>query len=110
MLFVLLYNIGGYLMLFQYFIKKSDDLANVQISRGLYKTSEVLEIKIPIALPYVRGQNKYESMSGEIELNGYSYNYVALKMTSDTMYVKCVPNHEKTRLVLKIFTRTAICF
>lgn len=99
MLFALLFNMGGYMLLFQYFIKQSDDFANEQISKGLYKPSELVEIKIPVRLPYVQEQREYQNIAGHIELSGTSYNYVAMKMTRDTMYVKCVPNYEKTRLV-----------
>jgi len=85
--------------LFQYFINKSDDFANTQIANGLYKPSELVEIKIPLRLPYIQSQKLYESISGQIELKGDHYNYVALKITSDTMFVRCVNNHEKNRLV-----------
>jgi hypothetical protein len=90
---------GGYMLLFQYFIKQSDSIANEQISRGLYKPSELVEIKIPVRMPYVQEQLEYQNISGHIEVSGSSYNYVAMKMTRDTMFVKCIPNYEKTRLV-----------
>lgn len=99
MLLVLVFNMGGYMLLFQYFIKQSDNIANEQISRGLYKSSELVELKIPVRMPYVQEQRQYENISGHIELNGNSYNYVAMRMTRDTMFVKCIPNYEKTRLV-----------
>jgi len=99
MLLVLMFNMGGYMLLFQYFIKQSDNIANEQISKGLYKSSELVEVKIPVRMPYVQEQLEYQNISGHIELNGNSYNYVAMKMTRDTMYVKCIPNYEKTRLV-----------
>ena len=99
MLCTLLFNMGGYLLLYQYVIKQSDAFANEQISKGLYKPAELVEIKIPIRMPYIQEQKEYEPIAGQIELKGHNYNYVALKMTRDTMYVKCVPNYEKTRLV-----------
>ena len=99
MLIVLLFNMGGYMLLFQYCIKASDDFANEQISKGFYKPEELVEMKIPVRMPYVQEQLRYENISGQIQLQGNCYNYVALKMTRDTMYVKCIPNYTKTKLI-----------
>lgn len=99
MLAVLVFNMGGYMLLFQYSIHESDQFANEQISKGFYKPDELVEIKIPVRMPYVQEQRQYENISGQIQLRGNCYNYVALKMTRDTMYVKCVPNYTKTKLV-----------
>jgi len=99
MLAVLVFNMGGYMLLFQYFIRASDQFANEQISKGYYKPNELVEIKIPIRMPYVQEQRQYENIAGQIQLKGNCYNYVALKMTRDTMYVKCIPNYTKTKLV-----------
>ncbi|MFA6084305.1 hypothetical protein [Mucilaginibacter sp.] len=99
MLAVLVFNMGGYMLLFQYFINESDQFANEQISKGYYKTDELVEIRIPVRMPYVQEQRQYENISGQIQLRGNCYNYVALKMTRDTMYVKCIPNYVKTKLV-----------
>lgn len=108
MLLALMFNMGGYMLLFNYFISQSDEFANEQISKGLYKPDELVEIKIPIQLPYIT-ERQYESISGQIQLDGHNYNYVALKITSDTMYVKCVPNYEKTRLLSEnIITATDV--
>jgi hypothetical protein len=99
MLAVLVFNMGGYMLLFQYFMTASDQFANEQISKGYYKPDELVEIKIPIRMPYVQEQRQYENISGQIQLKGNCYNYVALKITRDTMYVKCIPNYAKTKLV-----------
>jgi hypothetical protein len=99
MLSVLVFNMGGYMLLVQYCIQESDQFANEQISKGHYKPEELVEIKIPIRMPYIQEQRRYENISGQIQLKGNCYNYVALKITRDTMYVKCVPNYRKTKLV-----------
>jgi hypothetical protein len=99
MLAALVFNMGGYMLLFQYFMQESDQFANEQISKGFYKPEELVEIKIPMRMPYVQEQRQYENISGQIQLKGNCYNYVALKITRDTMYVKCVPNYTKTKLV-----------
>ena len=99
MLAVLVFNMGGYMLLFQYFINEADQFANEQISKGYYKPEELVEIKIPTRMPYIQEQLQYENVSGQIQLSGNCYNYVQLKLTRDTMYVRCVPNYQKTKLV-----------
>ena len=94
-----MFNIGGYMLLFQYFISQSDRFANEQISKGLYKPDELVEIKIPVNLPHIQNQTDYQGISGQVKLSDNDYNYVALKMTRDTMYLMCIPNYEKTRLI-----------
>jgi hypothetical protein len=99
MLIVLIFNIGGYMLLFQYFIKHSDDYANEQISKGLYKPDELVEIKVPVNLPNINEQQDFEAIAGQVKLSDNDYNYVAIKMTRDTMFLMCIPNYEKTRLI-----------
>jgi hypothetical protein len=43
MLAVLVFNMGGYMLLFQYFIEKSDQVANEQISKGYYNADELVD-------------------------------------------------------------------
>lgn len=94
-----MFNMGGYMLLFQYFIKHSDDFANEQISKGLYKPDELVEIKIPVHVPTAQAQEDFQAISGQVKLAENDYNYVAMKMTRDTMYLMCIPNYEKTRLI-----------
>lgn len=99
MLVALMFNIGGYMLLFQYFIKHADNFANEQISKGLYKPDELVEIKIPVSLPKIQEQSDFQAIAGQVKLQDNDYNYVAIKMTRDTMYLMCIPNYEKTRLI-----------
>ena len=99
MLVLLLYNAGGYMLMFQYLIRQADDFANEQISKGLYKPDELVEIKIPVKLPNTNDQGDFQAIAGQVKLNNNDYNYVAMKMTHDTMFLMCIPNYEKTRLV-----------
>lgn len=87
------------MVLFQYFIYQANKFNEEQISRDLYKPSDLVEIKIPVNLPHITNWNEYERISGTIQLQQNCYNYVKLKMTRDTLYVMCVPNYSTTRLI-----------
>lgn len=94
-----LYNLGGYMVVFQYFIYQANKFNEEQISKNLYKTSDLVEIKIPVSLPHISNWNRYERISGAVQLQENWYNYVKLKMTRDTLFVMCVPNYKTTRLI-----------
>lgn len=93
-----LFNITGYNLLFSLIIKKSDKELVSSLDNKLYKIEDLLEIKIPVYLPYVANQQNYERIDGELEFNGVYYNYVKRKISRDTLYLLCVYNEAKTRL------------
>ena len=87
------------MVLFQYVIYQSNKFNEEQISKNLYKVSDLVEIKIPVKLPKINNWGDYERISGTIQLHKNWYNYVKLKMTRDTLFVMCVPNYKTTRLI-----------
>jgi len=98
MLALLLFNMGGYLLVFQYFIIRSDNAIDEQINNNHYKSADLVNIKIPVRLN-IQDWSDYEVISGQVKIKDTIYNYAELKMTRDTMYLKCITNHEKGRLV-----------
>src|ERR1700744_2089289 len=94
-----IFNMGGHLVVSQYLLYRSDNFMNEQISKNLYKTSDLVEIKIPVQFPSIYNWEDYQSISGQVQLSGNCYNYVKLKITPDTMFLMCIPNYEKTNLI-----------
>ena len=70
-----------------------------QIFDNKINEAQLLEIKIPVNFPTVTDWNDYEEIAGQIQLKDAFYNYVRLKITRDTMYLICLPNTFKTRVV-----------
>lgn len=99
MLIIHLFNVGGYLVLNQYLVHQSNTFITEQISKGKYDINNLIEIKIKQHLPQIQDWKTYARVSGQIQLNGVSYNYVRLKMTRDTLFVQCIPNYETTKLL-----------
>lgn len=95
---VYLFNLVGYSVLFDYFIHQTNEHTVQELDNGNYNESELIEIKVPLNLPYYTSWNEYERYDGEIELNGIHYNFVKRKVVSDTLYLLCLPNHVKTEL------------
>lgn len=94
-----LFYLGGYMLVFQYFIHQSD----IQIVKEIYDnkvdSQKLLELKVPVNMPTIQDWTEYEHIEGQIQLNNAYYNYVRLKMTRDTMYLICLPNDVKTNLM-----------
>lgn len=68
------------------------------LDENKYDESNLVQIKLPLNLPYLTGRNNYERCDGNIVLNGIHYNYVKRLVQNDTMYLYCVPNQQKTTL------------
>ncbi len=98
MLCIILFNIGGQLAFHQYLVYKSDKFFNEQISKNLYSTDDLTEVKIPVNMPGISDWKSFENLSGEVRFENASYNYVKIKITHTAIYLMCIPNYETTRL------------
>ena len=87
------------MLLHLYVVDKSDKFMNELISKNLYNPNALIELKIKQNLPGINEWPDFKNVSGQIQLKEACYNYVKLKFTRDTLYVMCVPNYEKTRLI-----------
>lgn len=99
LLSVHLFNMGGYALCYQYFIHRADAQMVKQVYNDKINDSKFVELKIPVHMPTITDWTDYEVVAGQIQLKDAYYNYVKLKMTRDTMYLICLPNTAKTRLV-----------
>ncbi|QHS55996.1 hypothetical protein GWR56_10790 [Mucilaginibacter sp. 14171R-50] len=99
LLLIHFFNWGGYMLLQNYMLELSDRRMNDLISHNLYNPNALVELKIKQNLPGINEWPDYKNVSGSIQLKNACYNYVKLKFTKDTLYVMCVPNYEKTKLI-----------
>ncbi|MGZ3944733.1 MAG: hypothetical protein ACXVJB_07300 [Mucilaginibacter sp.] len=94
-----LFSIGGYILVFDYHIGRSD----VQIVKEMYSdnqtTARLIQLKVPVHMPTIQDWPEFVPVTGQIQLNDCYYNYTGIKMTRDTMYLICSPNHVKDQLV-----------
>ena len=99
LLAVYLFNLAGYSLVFRYFIHQSDQEFVQQLDQNKYKETDLVQISIPLHLPYMQNSNGFERIEGSIENNGKQYNYVKRMLRNDTLYIMCLPNNQKTQLV-----------
>jgi hypothetical protein len=98
LLAILLFNTAGQLLFHQYFTYKCDRFFNQQIARNHYNLKDLTEVKIAVNLPNLGDDADYEDITGQINFESSSYNYVKMKLTKTAMYLMCVPNYETTKL------------
>jgi hypothetical protein len=102
MLSIHLFNSGGYLLLQQYQVYRSDKMMNELISQNLYNPSALIEVKVAQHLPGVTETwGDYKNIDGQVQLKNACYNYVKLKVTRDTLYLMVIQNYAKTKLIDK---------
>jgi len=93
-----LYSSVCYSFVFNYFIHLSDEQTAAQLDKNVYDDAALVEISIPLNMPYMSSQSNYERCDGSIELKGTHYNYVKRKINNDTLHILCIPNEQKTQL------------
>ena len=94
-----LFYIGGYTLVYQYYIHMADVQMDRQVFSGNIENRKLIEIKIPVSFPTLTEVDGFKFISGEVKLNNAYYNYIKVKYTRDTVYFVCLPNPAKTRLI-----------
>ena len=78
--------------------QKASDQLEVKLDKSLYNESQLIELKVPMNLPYQTNWSAYQRYDGEIEVDGIMYKYVKRKVSNDTLYLMCIPNTKKMTL------------
>ena len=95
-LVVLLFNIVGYKFVANYFEQKATSDLQVSVDHMNYKESDLISFKLHLNLPYISSNSDFESVEGNIDINGINYQYVKKRFYNDTLEILCVPNFTKT--------------
>lgn len=98
LLCILLFNWFGYRILSDYYAQQADLALEQKLDNSDYDESQLIEIKVPIALPYQTNWKEFERVDGEIEVDGIHYKYVKRTVYNDSLILLCIPNEGKMRL------------
>jgi hypothetical protein len=99
LLAIYLFNLGGYLLAFGLLINQSDDRFIARIDKNNYDDTHLVQIVIPLNLPYMQNTGGFERVDGSVEKEGVKYSYVKRRIYNDSLYILCLPNNERTSLV-----------
>lgn len=95
----LLFNTGGYYLMFWALRYQS----NVELQKHLdaddYGDGEAVVLRIPITLPYQINKEEFERVNGEFEYQGEYYKLVKQKLENDTLSVVCIKNNREKQIV-----------
>lgn len=98
LLFLLFFNWYGYRLLSAYLQAASDTTLEAKLDKNEYEESQLIELRIPINLPYHNDWTGFERYSGDIEIDGVHYKYVKRKVEKGELVLMCLPNNEKQLL------------
>ncbi len=92
------FNLGGYQLVFNKASKEASARFISSLDKREYSDDQLIEVKVPVNLPYQSNWSDFERYNGEIEISGVHYNYVKRKMFNDTLILMCIPNAEQMKI------------
>lgn len=95
---ILSFNLVGYKVLLQYWENEANTKLEAKLDKQEYDEKELVEMKIPLTVPYGSSSKDFERYSGEIDIEGVHYKYVQRKVYNDSLVLLCIPNKEKTQI------------
>ena len=97
LLCLMFFNLVGYRWFFSVIENNATTKLEQKISTGNYNEDQLVEIKIPLNMPYYSDKD-YEEVYGETDWNGEHYRYVKRKVSGNTLYLLCLPDKENTSI------------
>lgn len=95
---LLCFNWYGYRLVTGYLQYQADLQLEVRLDNNDYDESQVIELRIPLHLPYHNDWSDYERYNGEIEFRGVHYKYVKRKIEKGDLVLLCLPDNAKHRI------------
>lgn len=94
----LLFNWCGYQLLYRYLQLHEDHQLETRYDNNNYNPNDLVEIKIPLHLPYLTNWSDFRRCDGEIDLNGIHYKFVKRRVYNDSLVLLCLVNQSKQQL------------
>jgi hypothetical protein len=98
LLVILVFNWWGYRFFSDFLEHQADVQLEARIENNDYKADQLIEIRIPLNLPYQANWQSFERFDGEIDLDGVHYKYVKRKIYNDSLVLLCLPNEAKQNI------------
>ncbi|PWT99313.1 MAG: hypothetical protein C5B52_10845 [Bacteroidetes bacterium] len=98
LLFIQAYNLVGYRFVFDLLGRQANERMVQRLDKAQYNDADLVEVKVPLLLPYFYSWKDYERFDGEVEFNGVHYNYVKRKVSNDSLILLCIPNIQTAKV------------
>lgn len=81
-----------------YWEQKENIILEAKIDQQEYNKDDLVEVKVPLNLPYHNNWKEFERFDGEIDIDGMHYKYVMRKVYNDSLILLCIPNEAKMKM------------
>lgn len=98
LLIIFLFNVGGYYVVFWGMLKGAESDLKVRLDEERYQHDELMELIIPVTLPYPVQENTYRRVTGKFEHEGEFYQLVQQRFEGDTLFITCIKDKQQKRL------------
>jgi hypothetical protein len=95
---ILLVNLGGYRLIIAGMQSKADSRLESYIDNSRYEESQLIELRVPLNMPYQERYTEFERHYGEITIDGQAYTYVKRKIEGGVLVLKCIANKARQEL------------
>lgn len=95
---ILAFNWLGYDVVVAVLNAKARHTAQRAIDQRRYDPTQLIEIKVPLDLPYSTDWSSFEQVKGVISFEGVLYNFVERKYENGQMTYRCLPNQRGTEI------------
>jgi hypothetical protein len=102
MLMIFLFNVGGYYILLVGLEHHADQSLQKQLDAELYDEDELIELTIPMNLPYPVEEQSFQRMNGKFEHQGEHYKLVKQRFENNILYILCIKDHQHKKLVKSV--------
>lgn len=95
---LLAFNWYGYRLLTNYLQHEASAQLQSKLDNNDYDASDLVELRVPLNMPYITDWHDFETYEGETQINGVHYKYVKRKVENGELVLLCIPNQQKTEL------------
>jgi hypothetical protein len=88
----------GYRFVFTMLDNIASQKQDAKIDAGDYNEANLIEIKVPLNMPYQQRFTEFERHYGEITVDGVVYTYVKMKVDDNMLILKCIPDLNRQQI------------
>jgi hypothetical protein len=92
---LMIFNVAGYRFTLRWMQQAQNISFEKQLDAAEYDESSLIEIAVPLSLPYYNNWGEWERYDGEIQVGGQTWKYVKRKIENGKLVVKCLPNPQQ---------------
>ena len=94
----MLFNMVSYRFVFTMLDNVASQKQNAKLDAGDYDEANLIEISIPLNMPYQDRVTEFERHYGEITVDGVVYTYVKMKVDHNQLILKCIPDLNRQQI------------